>query len=119
MNRNLPPGLRRSSAPAKPTATATRPADAPATPRPKTASVSSAPSSSTTTKPKIVIHIAVPDLNTFRHLQSIGRITAWADHRTPAEVEVRVRVIKDHTDKQTLQIEALLDEVAPGWSYEK
>ena len=115
MTRNLPPTLRRKPASVAPQATPTSPDAAPADARPTKASATSATSSSTD-KPKIVIHVATPDLGTMRHLQGLGRITVWADHRTPAEVEIRVRTMKD---PQTVKLEALLDEIAPGWTWEE
>lgn len=119
MNRNLPPALRRSTAPAADSTAGTHRSAIPTD-----ASSSSSPASQTPaaasaepgTKPKFILHIAAPDLNTLRHLQGLGRITVWADHRTPADVEVRIRTIKD---EGAVKLEALLDEVFPGWTYEE
>lgn len=104
-DRNLPAGLRLNT---------------PTTPRaaaPAEASTAAAPAPSPAEPPTFVIHVAADDINILRHLQNQGRITVWSDHRSPAKVELRVRLVKDHTKPDALKIEALLDEVAPGWTY--
>lgn len=116
MTRRRPPAhlLRNSTATTSRTPAQTAiPADA-ASAAPSPTAAANAPAA----KPRILIHIATPDANTLRHLQQQGRITVWVDHRTPADIEIRVRASKSgNTDRTSLAIEALLDEVAPGWTY--